>query len=232
MMTRQISHALLVLAVCSVAVGTSGCFGVHDVDQGPWVIDDFEDGDLNPADPNFGPWTCSSFNETTSDNCSAGLDVGYQSAYSLFLDFAVDDPLDGTQERGGAELYTGATRPENLSAYGEMVLNAKLVSDVPSLPGGATLDAQLGCSTVEADDGTFPGTLYVVQGLIGYSADWQTFTLPTENFGSPPWIATKVVGGPTACLERVDSISFEFDPNLPDGQSVTARLNVDDIYFQ
>jgi len=231
MMTRRTFRAFLVLASCPVALGTSGCFDVHNVDQGPWVIDDFEDGDLKPADPNFGPWTCSSFNETTNQNCSVGPDAGDQSTNSLLLDFTVDDPPDGTQEQGGAELYTGAARPESFSGYGEMVLSAKLVSDGPPLPSNATLQVQLGCSSVQADDGTFPGTLYVVQGL-AYTGDWQTFTLPTANFGSPPWIATHIVGGPTACLERVDSISFAVAPDLPDGQSVTARLNVDDISLQ
>jgi hypothetical protein len=230
MMTGRTSHALLVLAVGSVAAGTSGCFSVHDVDQGPWVIDDFEDGGLNPADPNFGRWTCSSFNEASNQNCSYGLDPGDQSAHSLFLSFTVDDQPDGTQEQGGAELYTGAVRLESFSGYSEMVLSAKLASD-PPLPSSATLQAQLGCSTVEADDGTFPGSLFVVQGLT-YTSDWHTFTLPIADFGSPPWIATKAVGGPTACLERIDSISFAVAPDLSDGQSVTARLNVDDIYLQ
>jgi hypothetical protein len=224
------NRALLSIALLPTVLGAVGCFDVHNV-GGPWVIDDFENGDLKPADPNFGPWGCSSFNESTTTNCSYGLDPGDASAHALFLDFTVDDPPDGVVQEGGALLQTGAGKPEDFSRFNQMVLSAKLVSGNPPLPSTTEVYVELGCTSAQAEDGTRPGNLYVVQS-VAYTDDWQTFTLSMANFGSPAFDPTHLLGGPTACLERVDDIYFAVEPLVPDGQSAMGRLDVDDIYFQ
>ena len=170
------------VAILTTALGTAGCFDVHSV-GGPWAIDDFEDGDLKPADLNFGPWGCLSFNESTIDNCSYGLDPGDDSAYSLFLDLTVANSPDGVEQQGGAQLQTGAASPEDLSRFNEMVLSAKLVSGSPPLPSSTLVYVLLVCSSVQADDGSSPGNLYIYQSL-RYTSDWQTFTLATASFSS------------------------------------------------
>jgi hypothetical protein len=218
------------VAILTTVLGTMGCFDVHNV-GGPWVIDDFEDGDLKPADPNFGPWGCASFKESTTTNCSQGLDPGDDSAYSLFLDFTVEDTPDGVAQQGGALLQTEAARPEDLSRFDEMVLSAKLVSGSSPLPSGTQVFVQLSCSSAQADNGSSPGDLYILQDL-PYTSDWQTFPLAMVNFTSPSFTPTHVLGGPMACLERVDGISFSVDPQVAESQSATGRLDVDHIYFQ
>jgi hypothetical protein len=223
---NRVTHTVAILTT----LGTMGCFDVHSVGS-PWVIDDFEDGDFKPADPNFGLWRCSSFDESTTDNCNYGLDRGDDSAYSLFLDFTVADSPDGVPQQGGAQLQTGAVAPEDLSRFNEMVLSAKLVSGSPMLPPSTDVRVQLGCSSVQADNGSSPGNLYVSWNL-PYTKDWLPFTISMADFTSPSFISTHPLGGPTACLERVDGISFAVDPQVSESQSAMGRLNVDDIYFQ
>jgi hypothetical protein len=222
----RLARRALIVALLPAVLGTGGCFDVHSV-GGPWVIDDFDDGDYRPADSNFGPWSCSSFQQSTTDNCSYGLDPGDGSAYSVFLDFTVDSS-DDVDQQAGAQLQTGAAAPEDLSRFDEMVLSTK---DSPALSSNAEMLVQLGCSSAHADDGSSPGNLFVYQAL-PYTSDWQTFTLPMADFTSPSWISTHVLGGPTACLERVDGIVVSVSPQVPAGESAMARFNVDDVYFQ
>jgi hypothetical protein len=226
-----VSRVVLRLAIAGTLCSAAGCFDVQRVSQGPWVIDDFEDGDLKPTDRNFGPWGCASFNESTTTNCSYGRDPGDDSAYSLFLDFTVEDSPDGVAQQGGAQLQTEAAKPEDLSRFNQMVLSVKLVSGSPPLPSSAQVFVQLNCSSAQADNGSSPGDLYLLQYL-PYTSDWQTFPLAMANFTSPSFTPMHVLGGPMACLERVDGISFSVAPQVAESQSATGRLNVDHIYFQ
>jgi hypothetical protein len=217
------------------AFGAAGCFDVHAASPGPWVIDDFDDGDLQPADPNFGRWFCSTFSPP-NQVCALGLDPGDQSTSSAFLQFTIVDPPDGVSQQGGALLQTSATTPENLARFDEMVFSAKLASGTPPLPSTTDVFVQLACSTVPEENGTIlpPGDLYLAQivPIVPPASDWQTFSIPIANIGSPTWVATHPRGGPVACLQRIDTIEFAINPMLPDGQSATGRLDVDDIYFQ
>jgi len=223
------TRVTLAVAILPAVLAMAGCFDVHSVD-GPWVIDDFEDGDLKPADPRFGPWFCYTFSPP-NQYCHLGLDAGDQSRGSLALDFALVDPSqDVGQQFGGVGVQTGtAAAPRNLSRFSEMVFTSKLVS-AATLPSSAWASAQLGCSTAQVDDGTNPYVLLT----FALTADWQPepLTLSIADFVEPFFMTRHIVGGPAACLQRVDSIQFQFQPELSDGQSATARLNVDGIYFQ
>ena len=230
-MTRAAARVALLWAL----LGAAGCFDVHTVDPGPYVIDDFDDGDFQPADPSFGPWQCYSFDPSTNQNygCGHDQDTADGSDFSLYVEFTIADPPDGTQQHGGAGLLTRSTVPQDLSRFTKIVFSAKLVSGSPPLPSAALFYAILGCSTASTDavSQPTPGDIFVVQS-VSYGSDWQTFTLAMSSFGSPAWESIHISGGASACLERVDSIQFEVDAQLPDGQSGTGRLNVDDISFQ
>jgi hypothetical protein len=219
------------VALAGAILGTGGCFGVHNVSQGPWVIDDFEDGDLRPADRNLGAWTCYTY-EPSNQDCRVGLGPGDQSDYSLVVDFTIVDPPDGASQQGGAEVQTETpATAESLLRFGEMVFGAKLVSGTPALPSITAVYVQLGCSTAQLENGETPGNAYVLQEFT-ITADWQPFSLPVSNFASPYFDSNHLQGGPAACLERVDSVMFSVDPQLGDGQMAMGRLSVDDIYFQ
>jgi hypothetical protein len=215
----------------SMVFGASGCFDVHTADPGPLVIDDFDDGDFVPADSHFGAWVCSAFNPDTNPKYNCDHDGGYQSQFALFLDATIDDAPDGTQQHGGAQLRTEAALPQDISHFGELVFSAKLESGSPPIPSNALLYVEIGCNSAYAEDGSRPGDLYVVQG-VDYKSYWQTFQLALSSFGSPPWLATHIKGGPEACLAGVSNLRFTVDPQMPDGQTGKFVLHVDNVYLQ
>jgi hypothetical protein len=221
------------IALCAAASPAAGCFDVHAVDPGPYVIDDFDNGTVYPLDPNFGGWQCYSFNPITNMNysCALSTDTLDGSGYSLEVEFTVDDILNGSQDQGGAGLATYGTVPEDFTRFSQIVFDAELRSGNPTLPSDALLYVQLQCSMAQLEDGSTPGDLYLLQG-VPYTTDWSTFILSMTNFAPPPWDSWEIKGGTPGCLSRVDGIQFTVDEQLPDGQSGMGILNVDDIYLQ
>ncbi len=217
----------LTLAMLPAMLGATGCFDAHGVDPGPWVIDEFEDGDLNPWDRNFGPWACWVMPQPNS--CASVLEAGDQSAFSLGVAFTIASPANGSANAvlAGVETGTAAT-PEDFSRFSEMVFSSKLVPGPSPLPNLTSFTVHLGCSTVPSDDGSVPRNVYVVQKF-DVTTDWQPVQLPIASFGSPPYLPTHPQGGPAACLRRIDSINFQIEPHLPAGQSATSQLDVDGI---
>jgi hypothetical protein len=219
------------LACLLVLLGAGGCFDVRTVDPGPYIVDDFDDGDFQPADPNFQTWECYGFNLVTSANINCDHDTGDQSAFSLFLDATIVDPLDGAQQHGGASLATYAKVPEDFTRFSEFKFSAKLESGNPPIPSNANLYVELGCSGARTEDGLVPGDLYVVQG-VDYKSYWQPFALAMSSFNSPPWLSTHIMGGPAGCLAHIDNIRFTVDPQVLDGQSGRFVLHIDTISLQ
>jgi hypothetical protein len=227
MVNRAILAAVFALALLA------GCFDVHGVNPGPYVIDDFDDGSVQPREPNFGGWQCYAFNPSTNANygCALSRDTLDGSAYSLQLEFTIDDPLDTMQEHGGAGLETLAIVPQDFTRFSQVVFDAELQSGNPPIPSNAVVYLQLSCSTAHLEDGSAPGDIYLLQG-VPYGREWLPFSLSMTTFAPPPWNPWEIKGGTAGCLSRVDSISFTVDPDLPDGQTGMGILNVDDIYFQ
>jgi hypothetical protein len=222
-------RALAVLALAS-AIASSGCFDVHMVDASALLIDDFDDGDFLPADPAFGAWVCFAFNPQKSTGYSCDHDTGYQSDYALFVQASIDDPPDGVQQNGGAGLATHGNSAQDFSRFRQMMFSAELVSGNPPLPSNAELKVELGCSNTPTTDHQAHSNLAVVQD-VDYKTYWQTHTLEMGDFSLPFYFGTQLVGGPASCLGRIDSITFSVNANLPDGQSGTFTLHVDDISF-
>lgn len=220
----------LAIAMMPTAFVATGCFDAHGVDPGPWVIDDFEDGDLNPADRNFGPWGCYTWPQ--SNQYAPVLDSGDQSPFSLALDFTIVSPANGSVNSEGAGVQTGtAVTPEDFSRFSEMVFSSKIVPGVPPLPNTTNFTVHLGCSTVPLEGNqAIPGNLYVLHQFY-ITTEWQQpISLPMASFVSPTYLSTHIQGGPAACLQHVDSITFEIDaPMLPAGQSAVGRLDIDEI---
>jgi hypothetical protein len=211
----------------------AGCFEARLRDPGPFVIDDFEDGDLNPELPAFEPWTAYAINDPIATVVPAlGAGAPGSVAFGLTLDFHIEDPPDGKQEHGGAALWIHGDTPLDLSPYQTFVFSAKLGSGNLPLPVEALLYIELGCATAVAPDGTQPGNIYVVAGA-KYSATWQLFRLDMSGFGFPIWNASiSAQGGPARCVQLVDSIRFAVDGQLLDGQSGEGILAVDDIKLE
>jgi hypothetical protein len=231
---RAVRRATLAVALLPVVLELAGCFDVHSIGPGPYVIDDFENGTVQPLDPLFGGWFCGGYNPPTNKNISCGLGYGDNSNNALNLTFTIVDPMNGVQDHGGALLETMTLFPgdvRDFSKFSELVVDVQMVPGNPTLPSTAILYVQFGCSTVPAADGSLPGNLYVVVSA-PYSSTWTTVSLPISGFASPSWVRTKIMGGAEACLERVDNISFDVDAQLPDGAIGMGTLSIDDIYLQ
>ena len=226
---RTIARAVTASAVCAVAA--SACFDVRTRDPGPLVIDDFDDGDMAPALAAFNSWDCYSFNAqgpTVDCAVTPGTD---NSPFALYLDFSVDDPLDGKQQHGGAGLAIYGWPPVDINAHQDFVFSAMLASGTPALPSDARLYVELSCSTAMAEDGSRPGDFYVSSSA-DYKNYWQTFRIDVTSLGQPPWVVSKIEGGPARCRQLIDGIRFTVDAHLADGQSGQAVLTIDGIYLQ
>jgi hypothetical protein len=68
--------------------------------------------------------------------------------------------------------------------------------------------------------------------MTDFASSWQVKTLAMASFTTPFYLPTHVMGGPTACLQRIDSIVFLVQPMLPDGQSTGFTLHIDDIFLR
>jgi hypothetical protein len=228
-----VSRAALGVVVAGATFSAGGCFNVHSVDPGVHLIDDFDDGDFQPTDPNFQPWGCYSVNPTTNQNYSCGHDGDTMdgSPYSLYLDFIVTDPMDGTQQHGGAAVSTSATAPENFALFKQITFSAKLASGNPPLPSAALLYLELHCRTAPATGSSSSDDLLLLTN-IDYHSDWSTFSLELNSLVPPPWVSTQFEGGNVSCLERTDSFDFIVDAQLPDGKMGAGVLHVDDIYLR
>ena len=155
--SRLMTSTTLGLVMLPTMLGATGCFDAHGVDPGPWVIDDFEDGDLTPADRNFGPWNCYTWPQ--QKQYPPVLDSGDQSTSSLAFDFAIVSPAAGTTSDAGAGVQTVAVRPGDFSRFSEMIFRSKIVPGVSPLPSTANFTAHLGCSAVALEGSqTIPAT--------------------------------------------------------------------------
>ena len=228
-MVRPLARAAATLILCALAA--AGCFDARLRNPGPLIIDDFEDGNLDPELTTFDPWDCYAYN-AADPTFTCGLAQGFPgSNYGLSLDFHVDDPVDGKQQHGGASLAVYDRATLDLGPYQDFVFSAKIASGKPALPSEARLYIELGCSTALAKDGSRPGNLYVVTSA-PFKPDWETSHLDVASFGFPSWLINNVKGGTAPCLRLIDSIRFTVDMFLADGESGQGVLTIDDIHLE
>jgi len=228
-MVTTMARAAATLLVYALAA--PGCFDVHQVDPGPVVIDDFDDGDLVPALTTFDSWRPYSFNAVGSEVHSDLTQGNTNSPFAVYLDFRVDDPADGEVQEVGAALMSESQVPWDVNPYRQLVFSAKLSSGTPQLPSDALLYVELGCKTAVAENGSRPGNLYVVTS-INHAPAWQEYRIEITTFGDPSWLSRRIAGGPAQCRQRIDSIRFSVDAKLGDGQSGRGVLTIDNIYIE
>jgi hypothetical protein len=232
MVTRGKGALFALLATSVLCGGLGGCFDVGTTNLR--VIDNFNSGDLQPSDPNFGPWGCGAVGPAASSifTCVPDPDTEDGSAFSVLLHVTVTDPPDGgLQQHGGAAVATIAMNAVDFTRYGRIAFDLKLESGGENpLPASALLYVELACMTV-LPLGSERHDLYVSQG-VPYMNIWHNFALTLENFGAPPALVEPITGGPTACLRHVDGIRFSIDAQLPDGKTGEAFLHVDNVVLE
>jgi hypothetical protein len=227
------------LVLTAMAMTSAGCFDVSGGQGAPSLIDDFDSGSLLPADPHFDQWRCGRYKPRSELDCKCGYDDRtYRSKpSSLYLHAEIQDSPDGDSNHGGAQVYTQATVPVDLSGVRRIAFEAMLAPLPFSVSPGATLLVELHCSLAPSIGSPPDGEdLYVQQEVaVPKVEEWRsyvidvserTFTIPT-NFTN-----AQIIGGTPACFKRVDGIHFSVNAQLRDGQTGTIDLHIDDLYLE
>jgi hypothetical protein len=227
--TRRSAAALL------LSVVAPACFDVTVVDPGAVIVDDFDDGDFMPAMLELGSWQCYAFNPPTNRNYRCDHTDGYLSAYSLFVEFALEDVPDHVDQYPGAGFlsYGEGGALLDLTPYRELVINLKVQSGDPSIPSEARAYVELQCRTVEGENGKLPplGYFYLTQG-ISPTGEWSTNKLSIANFGPPAGTNEHIKGGIPACLRAIDGIAIALQSGLKDGRSGRGMFFIDGLSFE
>jgi hypothetical protein len=219
--------------------GIVGCFNVNTGGRTPLLIDNFDGVVDLPADHHFDQWRCGAFNSATQPDVQCGYHcvddnaITHSSPCSMWLHATVAESPGSQVPNAGAQLYTNALVPEDLSSFSAIVFSAKLDDlSTASLP---QLYVQLHCSLAHLPDASTSKddtqTLMVTSPGQTPKGSWKTFAIGLHSQFSPDPYA-KFDGGPRGCLEHVDSINFSINAQLSGGDTRTFDLYVDDIYFQ
>jgi hypothetical protein len=223
-----VTSTIVRLAPLLPLIAAMGCFNVQTVDPGPLFIDDFEDGDIAPADPTFNDWRCYSINPPGQDiSCAPVPMPGDNSSFALQLQATIQDPVNQRQDHGGAALSTPANTPVDFTRFNMIAFDFSF--DDLALPTGALLYAELGCSTVLASNSTNPKNLYILHPVDTTVRGWNRATLSLSEFAPPPWVPIGIKGGAPACLSHVDSVRVSVDADLGDGDTKSFTLTIDDL---
>jgi len=220
----------------AVALTSAGCFDVSSGATAPILIDDFDRDDRLPADPHFDQWRCGRFRPGTAQNCDCRYDDGIYHSYprSMYLEAELQDIPDAQQDFGGAQLYTQANVPEDLSRMRRIGFSVML--DPTTTVRGATLYVELHCSLAQPEGNTAPSQRFAQHGVTYTNTEaWQSFAIDLTPVNFPPptnYVGAGVVGGLPACLALIDGIHFSVNAQLPDGQSGAVTFHLDDVYFE
>ena len=221
-------------ATLLLALAAPACFDVQDVDPGTVMIDDFDDGDFVPTMPELGYWECYLYNPPKNRDYHCDHAEGYLSAYSLFVEFSVDDAPDGVQQYPGAGFLSFGESGIllDVTRYREIVFSLKVVSPDSSIPTEARVNVELQCRTVESETGAPPPYGFYLQQGVQPSGEWSTRTLSVANFGAQTDTDLHIKGGTQACLRAIDGIAINVQSNLKDGRSGRGTFFIDGLSFR
>ncbi len=220
------------------ALALQACFDVHQVDPGSgrFVIDDFEDGDPLPkATPLFGQWHCYTYNPNIGQDPAQSVNCdlerpGDASGYGLFAAFTLHDPPNGLPEFGGAGLATTTDPMVDFNGYRNLVFSMRV--DFGNLPSASFAYVALDCDSVMAESPKQAGEYFQVEQQIVATGSWSTYSLALSKFTQPEWQTNRFASGIQACLAVIDSVNFEVNGQLKDGQSGYGVIHLDDVYLE
>jgi hypothetical protein len=235
-MVKAAPGRMLLLAMTPVV---AGCFDVHAVDPGSWLIDDFEGPDGYPSDGHpdateFERWECRPLNSghSADDNCEITQDSQRQS--HVFHLRSTIDASASDKDFKRAEVATFAGPAVDLTGYERFSFAAKLVGAGGGLPEGTNLKAQLACTGVLTPDAG-PSSNPCIVVKVGYKEDdWETHTPTLAGFAPPEDLGDSEKVNRQDCLASVDAIKItvDFGPQAPSNAKAEFDLYVDDISLE
>lgn len=211
-----------------------GCFDVHQVEidpagaaaPGARVIDDFEDGDVQPLDSGFAAWRCITYNPGPGRqpvSCGAAAE-GFTGQHGYSLWFELSDAPDGSDAYPAAHLFAPSRddAPQDFSSHVELRLAAKFAPGDHPLSEDALFTVSLSCNAGS-------DTPRSVDAAVRLPGAWERVILPLEDFAQPSWQELPV--DTRSCLARINGISFDVG-GIGDGGLANGTLLVDDVYLQ
>jgi hypothetical protein len=216
------------------------CLEVQKVDPGPYYIDDFEDGNLDPLANPFGTWGCAPVGPDgdggapedpdggiatppadggSSVNCQPVVSDGDRSCCSLSATFNLLPGASGHRDQ--AWVFTNAKRdPVDFTRFQKFWFSSILEAP-DGLPSGTQLFVELGCSKVQAlasPAATSPPVSFVI------GSGWKSSFVSLADFNQ--------TGSRTNqdCLVKVDSVRFIVDTGLG-AQPAIGTLHIDTVYL-
>jgi hypothetical protein len=214
-------------------VAVPACFNVTTRAPGPLIVDDFEDVNKVARAPEFSEWSCEMVNPTDSmvpDHfvlCDAERDATGDGV--LLAEFRITDPLaqppDGLQQHGGVAVITHTLRNTviDLRTFSQIAVDVRVGPELTN----AEARVELGCTSAIVSDASPPLDPFLVSIPQPITDTWTPLRLDlTRAFGpgtqpTPPTIQD--------CMRLVDSVRIVLDAQLPDGQSTSGSLRIDDL---
>jgi hypothetical protein len=219
---------MLFVATASI---TSGCFDVHTVNPGQWLIDDFEDPNDFPTDRNFERWACRPVDESRqigNDNCNTrSIDSNHYSVLHLGATLIPSD-----QDFKRAELITYAKLNQDFTPYAKFWFSWKLLGN---LSNGTHLKVQLTCTSVRIANGGATQNPRVNWTMSTPAGVWQNSSgvllapTPADGFVPPEDLPTI---NQKDCLAHVDGIKVTVESGETDTAPTSFDLYVDDISLE
>jgi hypothetical protein len=207
-----------------------GCFDVEQVDghatatkPDPLLIDDFDDGDRQPALSSLEPWRCFGLNGTVQNVRSDAEQKGAHSTAGRAITYDLVDVSDGQKDYQAGVLQTKASVPLDLTGYERFVFWAAL--DAEATPDSLPVRITLYCD--DLGDGAL---LQSPDRSVPAGVPFRPYSSLIADFYHPDWVTTDY--DVPACLARVSAVGLYLQPEMLDGHRASGRLTVDDAYLQ
>ncbi len=221
------------------ALALSACFDVQKIDPGKeaFVISDFEQGQAVANSALFDRWFCITFNPQLGQDpgqtvtCAVEDYPGDQSQFGLMATFALHNGLPDAQYAGATLMTIADDAAVDFNGFQYLSFKLRVEFGGPP-PPTAQVDVQLGCNSVAGQDTNDHQEYFDLFHLIAATPTWSTFQLPLSSFMQRMDETNLFKGGPKACLGLVDSVRFEVNALLMQGQSASGTLHIDDVRLE
>jgi hypothetical protein len=241
-MSIRSPHPRFQLLMLSLPLAGAACFGVEQVDPGPFVekpeplvIDDFNDDVDNtvrqPTEPSLFPWRCYGDQPSRVVRCDTG--PGPDGSIGRTMDFEFFDVPNGSRDYQSMTLWTESEVPLDFSPYGTIGFSARFHPAPDWEHPYLDVTITLRCTSLGSD-------VEIVSAVsIALDDAWYDYERSHGTFRQPQWVkdewqlANRELIDPKACLAQVDGFGIIIGPNLADGAApVAGQLFVDQIYVE
>lgn len=206
--------------------GTAGAGGSTGAPPGTILLGDFEDHTAKPQDRRFANYQYYAYNpsDTLPDGAfvkSPLVQPGYVSNYALALNWKVIDVPNGKADYPGVGVRTlVSTGFVDLSGY-DRIMFSHMYTQTDECRAVRNLTVSIGCDELNTS----------FMGFVHLASDWTTSSLLFDTFAEPTYLPPS---GHTMseCLALANSVVFQAQVDLSDGECASGNLSLDDIQIR